>query len=90
MSGLFVIYFHYSSMVEVKAIKNEMTHKNTDIGEILTERGASEKFRIPRQTLSNWRHLGRGPCYLKIGKSVRYLVNDIQDYLLSKRINPSG
>jgi hypothetical protein len=42
------------------------------------------------QTLRNDRHLGRGCPYVKIGRSVRYLMHDIREYLLKNRIDPEG
>jgi len=31
--------------------------------------------------LANWRYLGRGPKFIKIGKSVRYRVADVEEWL---------
>lgn len=41
------------------------------------------------QTLRNERHLGKGCPYIKMGKSVRYLIGDIVSYLDKHRIYPS-
>ena len=41
------------------------------------------------QTLRNWRHLHKGLPYVKTGRSVVYLVDDIQDFLKNNRIDPS-
>jgi hypothetical protein len=38
-------------------------------------------YGIPRKTLQNWRVLGRGPTYRKFGKSVRYDVRMLEEYL---------
>jgi len=40
------------------------------------------------QTLRNDRHLRRGCPYVKIGRSVRYLLSDIREYLAKHRIDP--
>lgn len=40
------------------------------------------------QTLRNWRQLGRGPAYSKLGRSVRYSLNDLISWLEGRRINP--
>jgi hypothetical protein len=42
------------------------------------------------QTLRNDRHLRKGCPYVKIGRSVRYLLNDIHEYLLKNRIDPEA
>lgn len=42
------------------------------------------------QSLRNDRHLGRGIPYLKLGRSVRYLLADIHAHLQSNRIDPGA
>jgi hypothetical protein len=39
-------------------------------------------------TLRNWRHLRRGPAYVKTGKAVSYLMDDLEAYLIANRIDP--
>ena len=41
-------------------------------------------------TLRNWRFLGQGPKYLKIGRRVLYRRNDLDRYLESCVRNPEG
>ncbi len=38
----------------------------------MSAREVSEATGIPVGTLAFWRHQGRGPAYMKFGKSVRY------------------
>jgi hypothetical protein len=38
----------------------------------LTPRDLAGRWKVKEQTLANWRHLGRGPEYMKIGNSVLY------------------
>jgi len=40
------------------------------------------------QTMRNDRHLCRGLPYIKIGRSVRYSLQDIQEYIQKNRIVP--
>ncbi|MBX3520732.1 MAG: helix-turn-helix domain-containing protein [Xanthobacteraceae bacterium] len=40
-------------------------------------------FPIARQTLNRWRHEGRGPIYVKLGRRVAYRVSDLKAYLAS-------
>ena len=42
------------------------------------------------QSLRNDRHMGRGIPYCKLGRSVRYLLTDIQNYLSQNRIDPEA
>lgn len=42
---------------------------------------ASEILCCSVQTLRNYRHLGRGPAYIKRGRMVRYQVSDLLEYM---------
>lgn len=42
------------------------------------------------QTLRNDRHLRKGVPYVKMGRSVRYLISDIEAYLQKHRIDPEA
>ena len=37
-------------------------------------------------TLRNWRSMGRGPVYAKVGKSVRYQISDIKEFMEERKI----
>jgi hypothetical protein len=67
---------------------NEM-ESQIDVTSALKPRGVKERFAMPVQTLANDRHLGRGIPYIKCGKSIYYLISDIEKYLQSKRIDPN-
>jgi len=36
---------------------------------------------IPEQTLANWRSLGKGPQYHRVGKHVRYRLSEVSAWL---------
>jgi len=42
------------------------------------------------QTLRNERHLRKGCAYIKCGRSVRYMLEDIFDYLERHKIDPEA
>ncbi|MCG2750373.1 MAG: helix-turn-helix domain-containing protein [Desulfobacteraceae bacterium] len=42
------------------------------------------------QTWHNNRHLGRGCPYTKIGRSIRYLAKDVEEYITKGRIVPEN
>ena len=52
------------------------------------EKRAAKFLGVAVQTLRNWRHQSRGPAYVKMGRSVRYQVDDLVDYLTKKKIDP--
>jgi len=41
---------------------------------------------IAEQTLNNWRHLGRGPIFSKIGKKILYRRSDVDAWLDAHRV----
>ena len=59
-------------------------------GRLINETQAAEILGRAVQTLRNDRHLRKGPAYLKLGRSVRYRVNDHFDYIERHRIDPES
>lgn len=57
---------------------------------ILNEVEVSKLIGLALPTLRNWRHLRRGPAYIKMGKAVRYNQDDVLAYVARKRIDPEG
>ena len=59
--------------------------------DLINERQLSELLGIAIQTARNWRSTGRGPAYVKLGgRSVRYRVVDVQDFIESGLVKPDG
>jgi len=52
----------------------------------VTDKEASGILGMARQTLANWRHLQKGPCYVKSGRAIRYAVSDLLAYMESRKI----
>lgn len=48
---------------------------------LLSDREVALLYRIPAGSLRNWRLLGRGPRFLRIGRSCRYRKADIEAFL---------
>lgn len=57
---------------------------------IVDEKQAATMMCRSVQTLRNERHKRIGCPYLKIGRSVRYMLSDIHDFLAERRIDPEG
>ena len=55
----------------------------------LTEQDAATRLGLKVATLRAWRHQGRGPAYVRLGRAVRYLPGDIEEYLSSNRHRPT-
>ena len=43
-----------------------------------------------REKLAQWRHKGVGPAYYKIGRKVVYRGSDLNDWLATNQVDPSG
>lgn len=41
-------------------------------------------------TLEKWRSEGAGPAYVKLGKSVFYLSDDVEKWINQSRLSPSA
>jgi predicted DNA-binding transcriptional regulator AlpA len=71
-----------------------MAHQSTVVSEnreqspAVDDREAARILGQAVQTLRNWRFLRKGPPWIKQGRSVRYLLEDIQAYKLKNRIDP--
>ena len=48
-----------------------------DTTRALTEREVAELLGLSVATLRAWRHRGKGPRFLRLGRSVRYLPADV-------------
>ena len=57
---------------------------------VVSDDRAAEVIGFAVQTLRNWRHQGRGPAYLKIGRSVRYQLEDLKRFMENKKIDPEN
>lgn len=55
----------------------------------LTEHEVSARTGLSLSTLRAHRHKRRGLPYIKIGRSVRYRLCDLEEYLFEHRIDPS-
>lgn len=53
-----------------------------------TASATAEYLRVPEATLRQWRHLRKGPPYLKVGKHVRYRRADVDDWVTQLRVTP--
>ena len=58
--------------------------------EVVNEHKAAKVLNQSVQTLRNNRCSRKGPAYLKLGRSVRYRVSDLLDYLERHRIDPEA
>ena len=53
-------------------------------------RNAAKRLNIAEQTLANWRHLRKGPAYIRIGRKIIYRETDLVAFENKHRIDPEG
>jgi excisionase family DNA binding protein len=53
----------------------------------LTEREIAERLGLSVATLRAWRHRGKGPRFLRLGRSVRYLPSDVDDFVRASAVD---
>ncbi len=49
------------------------------------EREAAEWLQIDVGTLANWRAQGKGPAFVKLGRGVRYRLDDLETWVSDQR-----
>jgi predicted site-specific integrase-resolvase len=47
---------------------------------LLTPEELSERWKLPLSTLDQWRWYGKGPQHLKMGKRIRYPLENIEKF----------
>ncbi len=56
----------------------------------LTERQVAELLGLSVATLRAWRHRGKGPRFLRLGRSVRYLPSDLADFVRTSAVDTTA
>jgi len=58
--------------------------------ELLIEEEAAEYLRQAPTTLRQWRHLRKGPAWVKVGKRALYRRSDLERFIDERRVDPSA
>jgi excisionase family DNA binding protein len=53
----------------------------------LTETQVAEQLGLSVATLRAWRHRGRGPRFLRLGRAVRYLPADLEEFVRASAVD---
>ena len=59
----------------------------SDTTRALTEREVADLLGLSVATLRAWRHRGKGRRFLRLGRSVRYLPPDLDDFVRSSAVD---
>jgi predicted DNA-binding transcriptional regulator AlpA len=62
----------------------------TTTNEPLTEADAAARLGLKIATLRAWRHQRRGPAFVRLGRAIRYLASDVDQFLNANRFSPDG
>lgn len=57
---------------------------------LLSGRDLSDMIGVPERTLDQWRYIGKGPAWLKIGRHVRYRRADVEQWLDTRVGDPKS
>jgi predicted DNA-binding transcriptional regulator AlpA len=63
---------------DVLTVRRRETHT---VERLLIEQEVAEVLGKPARTLRQWRYLGVGPRYIKVGLSVRYRARDVEQWI---------
>ena len=58
------------------------------VDRLLNRQEVEERFGIPKRFLEMAVMRGDGPPFIKIGRLVRYRINDIETWITAQRIEP--
>jgi predicted DNA-binding transcriptional regulator AlpA len=55
---------------------------------LLTQEAAAVMIGVKPPTLASWRHYGKGPKYIKVGRSAYYKASDIEAWMDAQCVVP--
>lgn len=55
-----------------------------------TPEDAADMLAVSVKTLEAWRRLGKGPRFVKLGRAVRYALEDLEDFSRERTVNNSA
>ncbi len=60
--------------------------QTSDTTRALTDREVADLMGLSVATLRSWRHRGKGPRFLRLGRSVRYLPSDLAEFVRASAV----
>jgi predicted DNA-binding transcriptional regulator AlpA len=77
-------------MVQSVTAAGSRDAKGMQVERLLSTEEVAEVLGRPARTLRQWRYLGEGPRYLKVGATVRYRARDIEEWLRAQEQGPAA
>ena len=72
---------------EISMRSEELWKERMETPRWIDEKQVAELTGIAVQTLRNWRFQRTGPCYSKIGRAVRYRLDDVVRFMEERRVS---
>ena len=70
--------------------RHDVSTPERERDEPFTEARAAEHLNLKVATLRAWRHQNRGPAFVRLGRAIRYLRSDLDDFLRMHRHTPES
>ena len=58
--------------------------------DLMTPADLAAKLEKSLAALAQWRYLGRGPKFIKLGRSIRYRTSDVEAWLDQQTVQRTG
>jgi len=71
------------------AREQKLAHQPAQPDRLIDEHEAAEILNLKVATLRRWRWAHKGPCWIKLGGSVRYRRSDLDAFMEANRHSPS-
>jgi len=81
------VFKNHKNILSPEKIAVDLGIDRENVPSLLTDVELAKILRLSRQTPRYWRVKGIGPRFILVGSSVRYAIDDIEEYLRSNRFN---
>lgn len=72
---------HDSSSDNMSVLHADSASTTSERVPLLTPAEVATYLQVSEKTLANWRYLGRGPRFVKVGRDIRYRESDLEHWL---------
>ena len=67
-----------------------MAFQTANSDALLTEMEAAHALSLSSRTLQAWRIRNVGPSYVRVGRAIRYRLNDLRQWVVDQTVNPAS
>lgn len=76
---------------KLKESQTAMAHRNARLEtDLMTPAALAAKLEKSLAALAQWRYLGKGPQFIKLGRSIRYRASDVEAWLDQQTMQRTG